>query len=49
MTYDNRHFFDITTGEYTRDDLHPAERKLLAHFHGRWHDVRMLDLGVGTG
>ncbi len=45
----NQKLFDSVASTYATKELHEAERKLLAHFKGRWHTLNMLDLGVGAG
>jgi SAM-dependent methyltransferase len=45
----NRFVYDQIAGEYLQKHLDPAERFLLTKWRGRWHEVVMLDLGVGAG
>jgi SAM-dependent methyltransferase len=48
-TEGNRAAFDLAADEYPTTELQPPEHRLLALFRGRWHDLDMLDLGVGSG
>jgi SAM-dependent methyltransferase len=45
----NRTAFDRAASNYLQKHLHPPERSLLERWRGRWHEVDMLDLGVGAG
>ncbi|HVZ48670.1 MAG TPA: hypothetical protein VG916_07795, partial [Gemmatimonadaceae bacterium] len=44
-----RAVYDREPAAYAGTELHPAERRLLAEVGTRWGQVRMLDIGVGSG
>lgn len=47
---DNRQIYRGQVDSYRRQHyLEPAEIQLLAMFRGRWHEMDVLDLGVGAG
>jgi len=45
----NQSAFTRVAGYYLQKHLHPPERSLLERWRYRWHEVDMLDLGVGAG
>lgn len=45
----NQRVYERFVHEYTSYELLPPERMILERFKSRWHRIRMLDLGVGTG
>src|SRR5262249_45600 len=45
----NQSTWDRVARDYLQKHLHPPERALLERWRGRWQEVDMLDLGVGTG
>jgi SAM-dependent methyltransferase len=45
----NQTVFDRESSSYQSLALQPPEQLLLGLFHGRWQDIDMLDVGVGTG
>jgi SAM-dependent methyltransferase len=47
--FQNRSTWDRVVHDYQQKHLHPSERTLLERWRGRWHEVDMLDLGVGGG
>jgi SAM-dependent methyltransferase len=47
--FHNRSTWERVVQDYRQKHLHPSERTLLERWRGRWHEVDMLDLGVGGG
>jgi SAM-dependent methyltransferase len=45
----NREIYGRDTDSYREFSLMPAERQLLLELRAKWPEVRMLDLGIGTG
>jgi SAM-dependent methyltransferase len=45
----NQSAWDRVANDYLQKHLLPPERALLERWRGRWHEVDMLDLGVGAG
>jgi ubiquinone/menaquinone biosynthesis C-methylase UbiE len=46
---ENQRVYDRDVDAYKNYELFPAEQRLLGMYKGRWHKIKMLDLGVGTG
>lgn len=49
MHVDNLKTYNKVVHEYKRYELNPPERNVLSAFKDKWHNTRMLDIGVGAG
>jgi ubiquinone/menaquinone biosynthesis C-methylase UbiE len=46
---ENQKVYDWDVDAYKNYELFPAEQRLLGMYKGCWHEIEMLNLGVGTG
>ena len=49
LQFDNLDTYNSVVSEYKRYELNLPERNILHRFKDKWHDSRMLDIGVGAG